>query len=256
MTDGGIRVDVDANQYREEDSEIDCEQAGGNSSPGFKVGQACGEDEQCASNDCESEGGVKQCECNRDSDCDQGFRCQTSYATWSNCVAGKKVGEACSGGAECTSKNCVDGTCLCARDNDCPDASEICNASHTCVPGVPIGGLCNSDDDCVGDADCDEDHWYRVGPIENRCQCANDAHCGKDMQCITVESNCGWNYCKLKRAGLGGPVVAINENDNPWDDPRQGDKSKGLCMNNNQCISEDCILDWGANDCDACGYDD
>jgi hypothetical protein len=51
------------------------------------------------------------------------------------------------------------------------------------------------------------------------------------------------------------PVAAVPKNYNPWLDSNQGDKSKGLCESNGECISGDCIKDWGVNNCNACGYE-
>jgi len=250
MKDGGIRVDIDSGNFME-DEKIDCKESGGNISPGFAVGQLCGEDPQCASNDCEEENGEKQCECNQDSDCPQGSHCQTSYATWNRCVTKNKVGDPCTEDDQCTSDACSNNVCVCDADNDCPSQDQICK-SGKCVNGVPIGGLCNNNDDCIGDADCDTDHWYSVGPTQDRCQCTNDSQCGKGKKCITVERDCGWNYCISDRGGTIEPVASVLEDYNPWDDPRQADKSKGLCGVNADCISQDCDGDWGFNNCSAC----
>ena len=86
MLTNGIRIDIDADNFRE-DSDISCDLVNQIATVVKKgLGESCSSNEQCKSNDCESEGGISKCECNDDKECGSDEICKTSTATWNICV--------------------------------------------------------------------------------------------------------------------------------------------------------------------------
>jgi hypothetical protein len=247
VLNGGIRVDINADNFWE-DTTADCDliddviAEGG---PKKGVGESCGANSQCASGDCESEGGIQKCECNENADCDAGALCKTSLATWNICVSGKLVGDSCTEDSNCISDRCEAHLCRCSVNQDC-QAGQLCNSStNLCESGKDVGEICTSDDECVSD-DCEsEPGWYGVGATEKRCECSSDNDCGKNKKCVEVESGCGWNYC------VPAYVPSVPENFNPNNFPSDP-PNKGLCDEDAICISSECNIDWGINDCNAC----
>jgi len=276
VVQGDVRIDFNSYNFRE-DSEIDCkimEQLNPAGPQLPSLGQAaaaggksnCGENGQCASNDCEAEdvgsNVIKNCECKNDADCDPGQTCKTSWATWNQCVTCKMIGEPDGGdSANCCSNDSTGGVCGCNSALDCPEG-ETCRKEgdepYMCVPGKKAatlakdGDLCENDWECISN-DCEEESsgWYGAGTEEKRCECNKGDQklsCGKGKMCVEVENGCGWNYCIPDQAA----VPSVPQNYNPFNDPQQLFKGYGLCDSSSECIDNNCKTDWGIHNCNAC----
>ncbi|NQT49395.1 hypothetical protein HQ571_01735 [Candidatus Kuenenbacteria bacterium] len=176
----------------------------------LQVGQECGKNADCRSNDCEAETvmGVttQRCECNNDDHCDHiaNTYCSKSVWIWNTCsfskfpgITGdpnkadtKKVSEIgsyvppqkCTSPDECyKGSKCINGDCSCVADNGHESCVwDIHDSSMTEVIGK-VDGFCSQ---VVGDVGCSELQYCWTGGNNDHFVKAGE-HCAFDSQCIS-----------------------------------------------------------------------
>lgn len=211
---------------------------------GKKIGENCGKNSDCTTNDCECEkteisGTICKCECNSDEECVAQYgagekastRCNTSLATFNECLQCAPVGGECVKDDECCSQACNEGLkkCECKNNDDCtkhltPGTTEFANQlkkkdkaiysvkcsdnTDQCTFCKATGFDCNNDDDCCS-SDC----------VNNKCSCdvLTNAGCAKTEYCNKIPGS--YNVCMMLK-----PVLA-------------------KCSENIECQSGDCETD-------------
>ncbi|PIR94351.1 hypothetical protein COT97_01940 [Candidatus Falkowbacteria bacterium CG10_big_fil_rev_8_21_14_0_10_39_11] len=100
------------------------------------------------------------------------------------CIPGNEIGESCTESWECLTDNCVDGTCRCDDDEQCP-ANQRCVQDSTlgglCVELRPYGEICEEDNQCVSQV-CRRDP--ELGKKICNCNGDNDCPSGKSCQFV------------------------------------------------------------------------
>ena len=139
--------------------------------------------------------------CSGDSQCVSGDYCNTS------CVSKKSNGQSCSAATQCSTGNCVDGTCCNSACGPCGSCSTgNCSAlgsgsagSPSCAPYV-CGGAVTCPASCTGDAQC------VTGDYCNGTTCvakkSNGQSCSAASQCST--GNCVGGVCCNSACGACG----------------------------------------------------
>jgi hypothetical protein len=161
--DGGLRQDGGVRQD------------GGSS--GGAVGDACTRDDQCADGTC-------------DLDLPGG------YCTLSGCNGGA----ACPGGSTCFDLQSGGSMCIkdCSAASECRESEGYtCDSDNTCWPGsggsTPIGGACQSSDDCASGATCYPETYQQqptgfVGGYCMKFDCTSGS-CPSGSTCIQVNTD-------------------------------------------------------------------
>ncbi len=159
------------------------------SSTSLAVGESCGRDDECRSNQCE--GGV--CVCRHDSDCPSGQVCKTPVTGKNSCeesddpIGAKALGTACKRDSECLSNKCESDKCVCNSDSDCPSGQECyrpITGSNVCrTVALALGKSCQRDSQCRSNK-CEQDE----------CVCRTNDDCPKGKVCKTPIT--GKNRCE------------------------------------------------------------
>jgi len=137
----GVRVDIDARLFQE-DGGIDCAKWKSVApKPTKKVGENCGSNAECFTNDCEKEYGSQRCECNANAQCNApeegigtGNVCLSSLLVWNSCQKGIAVGEDCGPGDN--DEKCLSGDCECYNSGGADSCRCECNTNAHCQYGA------------------------------------------------------------------------------------------------------------------------
>ena len=157
-------------------------------STSLALGESCGRDDECRSNQCE--GGV--CVCRHDSDCPSGQVCKTpvtgkNFCQSSNDVGAKALGASCDRDSQCLSNKCEGDQCVCNSDSDCPSGQECyrpVTAKNLCrTVGLALGAACQKDSQCRSNK-CEKDE----------CVCRTNDDCPAGKVCKTPIT--GKNHCE------------------------------------------------------------
>jgi Cys-rich repeat protein len=158
------------------------------SSTSRALGESCGRDDQCRSNQCEDE----VCVCRHDSDCPSGQVCKTPVTGKNSCeasedVGAKALGAECDRDSDCLSNKCESDECVCNSDSDCPDGQECyrpVTETNDCRPvGLTLGKPCQRDSQCRSNK-CEKDE----------CVCRTNDDCPAGQVCKTPIT--GKNHCE------------------------------------------------------------
>ncbi len=350
-TSKGIRLDINVNNFRE-NTKLDCDYFEKNTKVvGTKeIGKACSDPDECISGDCESVGGIKQCECNETSDCynpkEKELRagadanllyCKKEISTWNICTKGLSYGMTCNtsdskpcigdmicqnqgGGvatcactmdndcvislgnpylpqgqmnlakcqngkclqkveprpvdwmdtfgpkgkvahpdnkcknnSDCFSDLCVNGVCMCDKNDQCHYSNTFCNnpisENGFCVKKKEVGEECNvlMLSSCVKGSSCKMVNFYKNEPAVPRCSCDSDEACPNGERCIKHDQpTCGYNYCHKSDQ----QVLTVDKDFDSTKNPAYKDKPYwGLCKEFDDCSDPTMAQNQKTNKC-------
>ena len=152
------------------------------------LGESCGRDDECRSNQCEQ----GKCVCRHDSDCPSGQVCKTPVTGSNSCEKAENIGARplaalCEHDSECLSNKCEFNKCVCNSDSDCP-------AGQECYEPIGTPNVCRSVGLTLG-AGCQKDSQCRSNKCEkNECVCRTNDDCPDGKKCKTPIT--GKNHCE------------------------------------------------------------
>jgi hypothetical protein len=152
------------------------------------LGAACNRDDECRSNQCESD----VCVCRHDSDCPGGQVCRTPITGRNSCEAAEEIGSRalgadCDRNSQCLSNKCESDECVCNSDGDCPAGQEcyrpITGTNDCRTVGLELGRSCQRNSQCRSNK-CEQDE----------CVCRTNDDCPARQVCKTPIT--GKNRCE------------------------------------------------------------
>jgi hypothetical protein len=191
-------------------------------------------------------------QCNDDSECDEGFRCQSTRCVINSALAN---GEACYQSGDCESLHCQNG--YCCSEGDC------CNTPTQCSGFPGVQAACESPSNCQGSrtevscsnhrcttAQVDDDSACSDQTVADQCGLYSDRLCnGQEQQTApacnltcSVESDCdagawcGNGTCNVRQEQASGNACTNSQ-----------DCASRYCQNGFCCSAGDCCST--ASDC-------
>jgi hypothetical protein len=220
----------------------------------------CANDSQCATitsgHSCQPvPGGTPGCGCVRNTDCDAPLVCDTSFGTPGFCND-----RPCTSDTPCATSPyghvCVNSTCGCTSDSDCP-TGRMCD---------PNAGYC-VENPCASDADCASYGFglkcQMTADGEPYCGCATDADCLTGLRCDARGGDGAYNVCTAPCTGsdncanlLRGPSCDTQSGlcgcsaDADCSDPAQTCDTTKLCITPPCTSDADCQSSTAGYRCD------
>jgi hypothetical protein len=211
----------------------------------------CGADETCPDGfRCVSGDGGRVCivssdssACSNDSDCSQGFWCQSSKCT--ACNDAEHCGTSCQACTNalpvCSGTACVQ----CVLDADCNAAGATCSAQHTCQ--CPTGQLYCTDS--CADVSTSAANCGGCGNVCSAGQGCSGGNCVKacttSADCLIADEDCTAGACTCSGTICGSTCV-----DTTSSHDQCGDCST-VCRADQICSASTCICGAGMMVCDA-----